>query len=61
MVGTGSYDILDGSGTLFAVSLANTLTSGSNSGLASVTVDVDAANGSFGATIVATAFMEAPP
>jgi hypothetical protein len=61
MVGTGSFDILDGSGTRFAVSIANNLTSGGTSGLASITVEVDATNGSFGATTVATAFLEAPP
>lgn len=61
MVGTGTFDILDGSGTLFAVSIANNLSSGATSGLATVTVKVDAANGSFGATSVATAFLEAPP
>jgi hypothetical protein len=61
MVGTGSFDILDGSGTLFAVTIANNLTSGGNPGLATVTVEVDATNGSFGATSVATAFLEAPP
>lgn len=61
MVGTGSFDILDGSGTLFAVSIGNNLTSGANSGLASVTVEVKAVNGSFGATTVATASLAAPP
>jgi hypothetical protein len=60
MVGTGSFDILDGSGTRFAVTIVNNLSSGSNSGVASVTVEVDAANGSFGATIAATAILEAP-
>ena len=61
MIGTGAFDILDGSGTLFAVTIVNSLTSGATTGVSTVTVAVDAANGSFGATSVASAVLEAPP
>jgi len=59
IVGTGSFDIVDGSGTVFSVLIVNDVAVGGG-GFASVTVKVDAKNGSMPETSVALAEIEAP-
>ena len=60
MVGTGTFDILDGSGTFFSALIVNNVAAGAG-GFASVTVKVDSKNGSMAETNVALATIEAPP
>jgi len=60
MIGTGTFDIVDGSGTRFSVLIVNNVSSGSG-GFASVTVAVDSPNGSTPEVGVAIATLEAPP
>jgi len=59
-VGTGTFDILDGSGTFFSALIVNNVAAGAG-GFASVTVKVDSKNGSMAETNVALATIEAPP
>jgi len=59
MVGTGTFDILDGSGTRFSVAITNNVSAGGG-GAAAVTVSVDAPNGSVSTFSVATATLVSP-
>ena len=59
MVGTGTFDIVDGSGTRFSVLIVNDV-SADGGGFASVTVEIDSPNGSMPETGVAQATLEAP-
>ncbi len=59
IIGTGTSDIVDGSGTRFSVLIVNNVSAGGG-GFASVTVKVDSPNGSVAETSVAFATLEAP-
>jgi len=59
MVGTGTFDIVDGSGTRFWVTITNNVIAGGG-GAAVVTVSVDSPNGSVSTFSVASATLKEP-